>query len=490
MPLCPWSMPVRSEVAQRGSARPGKRPGVVVCAAARCRDRSSAGSGAAGGVGPRTARRGQRTDRPMHTNPNMLSPAATLSSPGVGSAPVAASARAQGADMSAHANHPNSHGHGHHQGTGHVVLETGNKKDPHATRIGDFLKACIKLGASDLIMKAGTVPKLRIRGSLKPLDTAPLTQDEFVQIAKQILSEELWEDLKTYGSADFAYDYDETTRFRVNLFQAKGRLAMAARLITSNIRRFEDLYLPASMSQIAMQPQGIVLLSGVTGSGKSTTIASMLDYVNERKPVHIVTIEDPIEYVFQDKKATINQREIGLDVSDFKVALRALVRENPDIVLVGEMRDKETFEAALHAAETGHLVYGTIHASSTTQTFSRIYGLFESEEVEQVRRVLAYQMRAFVYQKLLPTLHENIARIPALEILIANPVVQKYVLDGREGELREYLRTVEARQQGMVDFNGSLVDLVEREYIHVRVAEEASPNIDELKMRLKKLGGR
>lgn len=244
------------------------------------------------------------------------------------------------------------------------------------------------------------------------------------------------------------------------------------------------------MSQIAMQPQGIVLLSGVTGSGKSTTIASMLDYVNERKPVHIVTIEDPIEYVFQDKKATINQREIGLDVSDFKVALRALVRENPDIVLVGEMRDKETFEAALHAAETGHLVYGTIHASSTTQTFSRIYGLFESEEVEQVRRVLAYQMRAFVYQKLLPTLHENIARIPALEILIANPVVQKYVLDGREGELREYLRTVEARQQGMVDFNGSLVDLVEREYIHVRVAEEASPNIDELKMRLKKLGGR
>ncbi|HYD00505.1 MAG TPA: ATPase, T2SS/T4P/T4SS family, partial [Phycisphaerales bacterium] len=224
-------------------------------------------------------------------------------------------------------------------------------------------------------------------------------------------------------------------------------------------------------------------------SGKTTTIAAMLDYVNERKPVHIVTIEDPIEYIFTDKKATINQREIGIDCLDFKIALRALVRENPDVVLVGEMRDKETFEAALHAAETGHLVYGTIHASSSTQTFSRIYGLFEAEEVEQVRKMLAYQMRAFVYQKLLPTMHADIARIPALEILVNNPIVQKFILEGREGELREYLKSVEARQQGMVDFNGSLLERVEQEYVHVRVALEASPNADDLQMRLKKIGG-
>ena len=242
------------------------------------------------------------------------------------------------------------------------------------------------------------------------------------------------------------------------------------------------------MADIAMQPQGIVLLCGVTGSGKSTTIASMLDYVNARKAVHILTLEDPIEYIFEDRKATINQREIGLDCLDFKTGLRALVRENPDIVLIGEMRDKETFEAALHAAETGHLVYGTIHASSTTQTFSRIYGLFEQEEVEQVRRILAYQMRAFVYQKLLPTLHENIARIPGIEILINNGVVRTHILEGREGELREYLRTIEAEQSGMIDFNGTLVRLVEEEYIHMRVALEASPNVDELTMRLKKLG--
>lgn len=362
------------------------------------------------------------------------------------------------------------------------------KTDPHATRWGKFLQAAIKFETSDLIMKSDQVPKLRLRGALKPLDTEAVSTDEFWGIAQAILTEEQIEDLHKFGSVDFAYDYDDHNRFRVNLFQARGKLSVAARLITSKIRRFEELYLPPIMSDVAMQPNGIVLLSGVTGSGKSTTIAAMLDYVNERKPVHIVTIEDPIEYIFVDKKATINQREIGIDCLDFKTAMRALVRENPDIVLIGEMRDAETFSTALQAAETGHLVYGTIHASSTTQTFSRIYGLFEQEEIEQVRKILGYQMRAFVYQKLLPTLHKNIHRIPSLEILINDAVVQKHILDGREGELRSYLNSIEARQRGMIDFNQSLVELVEKEYIHVRVAMDASPNVDELNMKLKKLG--
>ncbi|KAA0213148.1 MAG: PilT/PilU family type 4a pilus ATPase [Leptolyngbya sp. PLA3] len=371
---------------------------------------------------------------------------------------------------------------------GHVAPLVPQRKDPHATRWGKFLQACIKFKASDLIMKSGQQPKIRLRGALKPLDTEPVEAEEFIQIAQAILTEEQFKDLRHFGSVDFAYDYDEENRFRVNLFQARGKLGVAARLITSNILPFEGLHLPPIMSEIAMQPQGIVLLCGVTGSGKSTTIASMLDYVNARKPVHIVTLEDPIEYIFKDRKATINQREIGIDCLDFKTGLRALVRENPDVVLVGEMRDNETFQAALHAAETGHLVYGTIHASSTTQTFSRIYGLFPADEIEEVRKILAYQMRAFVYQKLLPTLHENIHRIPAIEILINNTVVQKFILESREGELREYLNTIEARKTGMVDFNQSLVELVEREMIHMRVALEASPNVDELNMRLKKLG--
>jgi twitching motility protein PilT len=372
---------------------------------------------------------------------------------------------------------------------GHVSMSRKRKSDPHATRWGKFLQAAIKFEASDLIIKSDQQPKVRLRGSLKPLETTAVSEEEFWQIADAILTEDQQRDLQKFGSVDFAYDYDAHNRFRVNLFQARGKLSVACRLITSKIRRFEELYLPEIMADVAMQPNGIVLLSGVTGSGKSTTIAAMLDYVNERKPVHIVTIEDPIEYIFVDKKSTINQREIGIDCLDFKIALRALVRENPDVVLVGEMRDNETFHAALHAAETGHLVYGTIHASSATQTFSRIYGLFPQEEVEQVRKILAYQMRAFVYQKLLPTLHPNIARIPGIEILLNNAVVRKHILESREGELREYLKSIEARQSGMQDFNWHLVELVEKEYIALKVAEDASPNIDEFRMMLKKLGG-
>ncbi len=371
-----------------------------------------------------------------------------------------------------------------------VSLDPDKKHDPHETRLGKFMQACIKFGASDLLVKTGKPPVVRLRGALKTLDTEPVTMEEYLEIAKKTLTEAQFEDLERYGSVDFAYDYDEKNRFRVNLFHARGKLSMAARLITSNIRRFEDLYLPEVMGEIAMQPQGIVLLAGVTGSGKSTTIASMLNYVNEQKPVHIVTIEDPIEYIFEDKKATIHQREVGIDVSDFKIALRALVRENPDIVLVGEMRDSETFEAALHAAETGHLVFGTIHASSATETFSRIYDLFEASEREQVRKIMAYQMRAIVYQKLLPTLHEKIHRIPALEILINNAVVRKYILEGREGELPEVIKSIESEKQGMIDFNGSLLKLVEGEYIHTRTAMEATPNPDELMMRLKGIGGK
>ncbi len=367
----------------------------------------------------------------------------------------------------------------------HCTLDPDQKHDPHATRFGKFLQACIKFEGSDLIVKTDHVPKIRLRGSLKSLDTDLVTKDEFMSIARHILTEEQFGDLHKFGSVDFAYDYDEGHRFRVNLFQARGKLAIAARLITSNIKRFSELHLPDVMSEIAMQPQGIVILAGVTGSGKSTTIASMLDFINDRKSVHIVTLEDPIEYIFQDRKATINQREIGIDVLDFKTGLRALVRENPDVVLIGEMRDAETFEAALHAAETGHLVFGTIHASSAPQTFGRIYDLFKPDEREQVRKILAYQMRAIVYQKLLPTLHKDIHRIPAVEILINTPAVRKYIMEGRENELLDVIKAQESRQIGMVDFNGCLVDLVEREYIHTRVATEASPNVDELRMQLK-----
>jgi len=345
-----------------------------------------------------------------------------------------------------------------------------------------WLTAIIKFGGSDLIVKSDLKPRIRHRGVLKDIETDVVTQDLMFQVAKDVLDEGQRDVFCKKGSMDFAYDFDDKNRFRVNLFMARGKPAVAARLITSNIKRFEDLYLPPILGEVAMSAQGLVLFSGVTGSGKSTSIASMLQYVNERKKVHIVTIEDPIEYIFKDDKATINQREVGIDCVNFNDALRALVRENPDIALVGEMRDYETFEAAVRAAETGHMVFGTIHASSAWQTFGRIYDLFPVNEREQIRKLLAYNLRAIIYQKLLPTLHQNIARIPALEILINTPAVQKYVLEGREGELLDVIKT---RDAGMVDFTSSLVDLVEKEYIHQSIALQSTPKPEELRMRLK-----
>ena len=253
--------------------------------------------------------------------------------------------------------------------------------------------------------------------------------------------------------------------------------------MSNEIFDFEDLHLPPVMKRIAEVRQGLVLLCGVTGSGKSTTIASMLDYINKTRACHILTIEDPIEYLFEDKKAMINQREVGLDVPDFTIALRAMVRENPDVVLIGEMRDKETFEAALHASETGHLVFGTIHASSASQAFNRIYDLFEHEERDAIRAVLAYQMQAFVYQKLLPTLKEDMARVPAVEVLLQSPPTRKYILEGREDELDGVIK--QSREDGMRSYVDSLVELVETGYIHPRVAQANAPSPEEIKMRLR-----
>jgi len=346
-----------------------------------------------------------------------------------------------------------------------------------------MLKATIKYEASDLHIKAGTKPRIRVRGSLRSLDTAINSEPLCYQIAKDILDEGQYEHFQKHGQIDLAYDYDDDRRFRINMYMARGKPSLACRLITSEIMTFEQLHLSPILGDVAMSANGLILFAGITGSGKSTSIAAMLNYVNQRKRCHIVTIEDPIEYIFNDAKATINQREVGIDCLNFNEALRALVREDPDVVLIGEMRDNETFEAAIRAAETGHLVFGTIHASSAWQTFGRIYDLFPENERPQIRKLLAYNLRAIVYQVLLPTLREDTPRIPALEILLGTPIVTKYVLEGREGELLDVIK--KGHEEGMIDLNSALLQLVEAEWVSLKTALDATPKPEDLKMKIK-----
>jgi twitching motility protein PilT len=260
-------------------------------------------------------------------------------------------------------------------------------------------------------------------------------------------------------------------------------MSVAARRVSKNILNFEQLHLPPTCSRIAEYNQGLVLLAGITGSGKSTTIAAMIDYINIRYPVHIVTVEDPIEYLFTDKKAVINQREIGIDCRNFHDALKYLMREDPDVVLVGEMRDIETFSAAVHAAETGHLVFGTIHASSAAQTISRILDLFPETERKAIRQALEFNLQAVICQKLIPSVKEGIPVVPSVEIMMSNPAIRKLIREERDNEIIDVIRA--SVDDGMVDFTENLRRLVETGFIDHATAYEAAPNPDELKMALK-----
>ncbi len=351
------------------------------------------------------------------------------------------------------------------------------------TPLRKFFEACVKFEASDLLMRGGQPPQLRLRGALKAVNTPPIDEVEFEKWVESGLSETQWKHYTELGSIDMAMDLDDDQRFRVNVFRTRGRSAIAARRVDNVILDFEQLYLPPVCRDIAELRQGLILICGITGSGKSTTIASMLNHINKNRPCHILTIEDPIEFMFKDEKAIVNQREVGIDVPSFAMGLRAMVRENPDVILIGEMRDRETFESALRAAETGHLVFGTIHASSASQAFGRIYDLFPQEEREAIRNLLAFQMQAFIYQKLLPTIKDDVPRVPAVEVLLQSPPTRKYILEGRETELNEVIKG--AKNSGMQTFTDSLVELVEKQFIHPRTAQEAAFSPEEVKMRLR-----
>jgi twitching motility protein PilT len=353
----------------------------------------------------------------------------------------------------------------------------------HEPKINKYFKAAIKADASDLHLKVGMKPKVRIHGSLRNTTAEPLTEKQVQELIFEILTEDQQEYLLKNGAIDFAWEVTKTDRFRVNAFRQRGVMSLAGRHITSEIPPFESLHLPPIVQDIADAHEGIILVTGPTGCGKSTTIASMIDKINRNRPCHIVTIEDPVEFMHQDKKAIVSQREIGIDVANFDAALISLMRQDPDVVLVGEMRDNETLTAAMRAAETGHLVFGTLHSVNAAQTIQRILDLFPQEERELARKTLAMTMKSIISQTLLPGLKENARRVPAVEVMISNPIVKKLIAEKRESELTSVIRS--SQKEGMVDITESLCKLVKEEWVDLQVAIDNAPNVEELKMALK-----
>ncbi|MFI4910793.1 MAG: type IV pilus twitching motility protein PilT [Sedimentisphaeraceae bacterium JB056] len=367
-------------------------------------------------------------------------------------------------------------------------MTKGQPIDSHQTgqsdpSINKLFKALIKHEGSDLHLKVGLPPKMRIKGSLRAMKADILDDMTMEELIFGILTDEQKEFFLKRGSIDFAHALTEKDRFRVNVFRQKGHIGLVARRIDSDIPPFEKLNLPPIISDIAEYPTGLVLVVGPTGSGKSTTIASMIDKINREESCHIVTIEDPIEYVHTDKKAIVNQREVGIDCLDFKDALRGLMRQDPDVVLVGEIRDLETLSAAMQAAETGHLVFGTLHASSASQTIQRILDMFPQEERELARQTFALAIRGIIAQMLLPGIQPHAKRVPALEIMVANSTVRKLLSEEREADIPTVIRS--CQNEGMQDFTESLRDLVERELIDLDTALEYASNKEELRMALK-----
>lgn len=352
--------------------------------------------------------------------------------------------------------------------------------------VDKIFRALVKLEGSDLHMKVGSPPMIRTRGELRALNRGPVESEEMVRLLVPMMDERNRRIFRKEGGADFSYtcDVDGTSwRFRVNVLTQLGNIGLVARRINNWIPDFEGLYLPASLERLCNYDQGLVLLAGVTGSGKSTTIASMLNYINRKYRKHILTLEDPIEFIYKEEKCLINQREIGQDVEDFGIAMKHAVREDPDIMLVGEMRDEETFMTAIHAAETGHLVYGTIHAASASTTIGRILDLFPEEMHNAMRSAIAFNTKGIVAQKLLKSIKPNVPRVPTVEVMFFGPIVQKLILEGEDRKLPDAIRIGAA--DGMQDFTMSLKQLVDDELIDRATAFSVAPNQDTLKMALK-----
>jgi twitching motility protein PilT len=357
----------------------------------------------------------------------------------------------------------------------------------HAIRsVDDLLATMVELGASDLHLTVGTPPAIRRRGELERLEgIAALTAEDTQQLLYRVLSTEQQKRLELDRQIDTSHSVPGLARFRVNIYFQREALGAAFRVIPEELKTLEELGLPTSLAELAMLPRGLVLVTGPTGSGKSTTLAGMIDEVNRNRTDHILTIEDPIEFVHRHKRCIVNQREIGVDAIGFAEALRAALRQDPDVILVGEMRDLETIGTALTAAETGHLVLGTLHTSSAPGTIDRIIDVFPAEQQEQIRIMLAGSLQGVITQALLKTA-DGRGRVAALEILLPDDAVRNLIRQGKVEQIYSIMQTGTAR--GMATMEQSLAELVIRRTITQELALTRSSRPEQLLGLLERAG--
>jgi twitching motility protein PilT len=339
--------------------------------------------------------------------------------------------------------------------------------------IVQILRSMKEIGASDLHVKSGVPPRYRAHGHLIEVGEAPLTVQDVKVIAEKLVPQRLQSELSSDGAVDFAFALDADTRFRCNAFHQRGKLSIAMRILQNAYKRFEDMHLPKVMHDFVKFRRGMILVTGPTGSGKSTTMASLINEINVARADHIITIEDPIEFVHNDKKALVQQREIGTDATSFGQALKHALRQDPDVILVGEMRDAETIITAMRAAMTGHLVISTLHTISAVQTIRRILRYFPPEEQDSIRGELAIAVKAVVAQRLIPTA-DGQGRVPQVEILVINDLVQKLIKDNRIDDVDQVMKN---GMDGMQHFDNSLVDLTLKGLISPELAEEYAEDV-------------
>ena len=350
--------------------------------------------------------------------------------------------------------------------------------------VNDLLKIAVDAGASDLHLKVGSYPMIRVRGSLVPAtEEKRLEHEDVVAMSAAVMSTSQRQRFKEAQEVDLAYSVPGLGRFRCNIFQQRGTVGLVLRVIPMHIRSIEDLGLPDILKSIAAEERGLVLVTGTTGSGKSTTLAAMVDYINRHRCTHVMTVEDPIEFLHRDQKSIVNQREVSVDTRSFAQALRSALRQDPDVILVGEMRDFETIETGILAAETGHLVLSTLHTLDATETINRIIAVFPPHQQKQVRLQLASVLRAVISQRLMPRADGD-GRAPAVEVMISTPFIRDCIVDKEKTHLIHGAIAAGTSQYGMQTFDQSIFGLYQSGLVSYDEALRWASNVDEFKLKV------